>query len=304
MLAKLPDEPLTARLGQEGKRLRQLALGRQPHLFRPLEPAFRLVERISLDTPVELLDSLLFVIGLLLDQLIVRVKARIFALASVCISLSLQGGGTYSRTVRPALPSNDKQLWMKLIHLDLNAHPPQTAILSVELYAEHGKTGKLQLGLFSPQLPEPLRLDVTLARIRSIVGEDCVGCALLGDRHSPSPLDNFKVTPFSLPSRPDAKAHPVRPRSSVRCIRPAESIQITLREGRPESLFFRGKWYAVEQAYGPWLASGDWWNPGLWSNEQWDLVARSGPGVGGELLCCCIRHDLVQGFWTMVSLYD
>jgi protein ImuB len=152
-------------MGQDGKRLRQLARGALPHLFQPVEQDFVLEERMDLDTPVELLDSLMFVVGVMLDQLILRAKARILALASVTITLSLEGGASHSRTVQPALPTTDKQLWIKLLHLDLEAHPPQASILAVALHAEPGSTSKVQSGLFSPQLPEAARLDVTLARI-------------------------------------------------------------------------------------------------------------------------------------------
>ena len=161
----LPEKELIARMGQAGKRLRQLARGEMPHLFQPVEPAFTLSERMELDSPVELLDALLFVVNVMLEQLILRATARVLALASVTITLTLEGGATHSRTVRPALPTNDRQLWLKLLHLDLEAHPPQAAILAVALDAEPGSTSKVQLGLFSPQLPEPSRLDVTLARI-------------------------------------------------------------------------------------------------------------------------------------------
>jgi len=90
MLADLPEKALIARMGQEGKRLRQLARGELPHLFVPVEPAFTLEERMELDNPVELLDSLLFVVGLMLEQLILRATARIFALASVTVLLHLE----------------------------------------------------------------------------------------------------------------------------------------------------------------------------------------------------------------------
>jgi protein ImuB len=69
MLAALPEKELISRLGQEGKRLRQLALGQRPHLFRPLESAFSLEERMELDTPVEQSDALLFVVNVMLEQL-------------------------------------------------------------------------------------------------------------------------------------------------------------------------------------------------------------------------------------------
>ena len=53
-------------------------------------------------------------------------------------------------------------------------------------------------------------------------------------------------------------------------------------------LSFRDRRYTVERAYGPWAASGDWWNPSLWGMEQWDLVARA---QDGALLCCCVVRD-------------
>jgi hypothetical protein len=53
MLAALPERELIARMGQQGKRLRQLARGELPYLFQPMEPAFTLEEQMELDSPVE-----------------------------------------------------------------------------------------------------------------------------------------------------------------------------------------------------------------------------------------------------------
>lgn len=302
-LSALPEKELIARMGQEGKRLRQLARGEHLHLFRPIEHEFCLEERVELDAPVELLDSLLFVIGVMLEQLVLRAAARALALASVTVTLSLEGGTSHSRTVRPALPSNDRQLWIKLLHLDLEANPPQAAILALTLAAEPGSTSKIQLGLFSPQLPEPMRLDVTLARIRAVVGEDCVGKAALTDTHRP---DSFRVEPFVIPS--GTTSHSIqgapnysKPLAVIRQLRPPENVAVKLQGGKPASFTFRDHHYEVDRAYGPWLTSGDWWNPSLWGLEQWDLIARS---RDGSLLCCCLVRDLVEPVWQMVSLYD
>jgi len=297
MLAELPEKALIARMGQEGKRLRQLARGEMPHLFLPVEPAFTLEERMELDTPVELLDSLLFVLGVMLEQLSLRATARIVALASVTIMLYLEGGTSHTRTVRPALPTNDRQLWIKLIHLDLEAHPPQAPILSLALAAQLGSTSKVQLGLFSPQLPEPARLDVTLARVRAIVGEDCVGRAVLKDTHQP---DGFRMEPFTVPTGSSLEVSQRQHRTAMRRV-PAENILVTLSCQRPVSFHFREKRYVVEQAYGPWLLSGDWWNPTAWSLRQWHLIARS---QDGSSLSCCLTQDLIQTCWQMVGLYD
>jgi protein ImuB len=307
-LAALPEKELVARLGQEGKWLRQLAGGESPHLFVPIEPEFCLEERMELDTPVELLESLLFVVGVMLEQLILRATARVLALASVTVTLSLEGGSSHMRTVRPALPSNDRQMWIKLLHLDLEAHPPEAAILALALSAEAGSTSKVQLGLFSPQLPEPMRLDVTLARIRAIVGEDYVGRPVLTDTNRP---DGFLVEPFAISSGPASASMrnlPDRSDKSVtamRQLRPAERVTVILRGQRPVAFTFRDRRHEVEHAYGPWLAGGDWWNPSLWSVEQWDLIARAGDGA---LLCCCVVRDRTEHseghVWQMVTLYD
>lgn len=298
MLAALPEKNLVARIGQEGRRVWQRARGELPHLFQPVEPPLQFAEQMELDSPVELLDSLLFVLGAMLDQLIVRANARMVALAAVTVVLNLDGGGTHTRTVRPALPTNTKQLWIKLLHLDLEAHPPPTAVLALTLDAEPGETSKVQLGLFSPQLPEASRLDVTLARIRAIVGEENVGRAVLLDTHAPGA---FRIEAFRVIGEEDGTEASSELRTAARQLRPAESVMVALEAGRPVSFNFRGQQFHVARAYGPWFAAGDWWQATLWSQEQWDLVARAGDVA---MICCCMVHDLLQDGWQMVALYD
>jgi protein ImuB len=305
-LAALPEKELIARLGQPGARLRQLARGEAPHLLVPAPPAFILEERMELDSPVELLDSLLFVLGVLLDHLIARATAHILALAAVTVTLALERGSTHTRTVRPALPNNDRRLWLKLLHLDLQAHPPSAAIFALTVTAEPGSTSKVQLGLFTPQLPEPSRLDVTLARIRSIVGDANAGRPVLEDSHQP---EAFRVAPFVIPppsiSTPAAiRAPRGRSRGAVRRLRPPELVLVTLHQRRPAAFVFRNQRYLVQQTYGPWFSSGNWWGAEIWSVEKWDLIART----GNETLCCCLARNPMRPAssqdWRIEALYD
>ena len=303
MLAALPERELISRLGQPGKHLRQLARGEAPHLFLPVEPEFTLHERMELDSPVAVLDALMFVANLMLEQLIVRATARVLALAAVTVALTLEGGASCLRTIRPALPTNDRPLWIKLLHLDLEAHPPQAAVLAIRLEAEPGSTSQVQMGLFSPQLPEPSRLDVTLARIRSIVGDENVGRAVVADTHRP---DGFRLEPFGLDAFENSSAQSKVPstttlRSALRRLRPPESVSVTLQGARPEAFFFRQQRYRVEHAYGPWLTTGEWWSAASWGYEQWDLVARN---PSGTTLCGCLMRDLLRNQWQMAGLYD
>jgi protein ImuB len=295
-LGTLPEKELIARLGQEGRRLRQIARGELPHLFVPVEPAFRLEERMELDAPVEVLESLLFVMSVMLEQLVLRATARVLALAQVTVTLELEGGGTHVRTVRPALPSNQRAMWLKLVQMDLEAHPPGAAVVGIVLTAEPGTTSKVQMGLFSPQLPEAMKLDVTLARIKAIVGEECVGRPVLKNTHRP---DGFGVEPFVVTA--GAVKSTERAPAAMRVVRPAERVSMVLRGTQPAGFTFREVLYEVERAYGPWVMSGDWWNPTLWGMEQWDLIAR---GRDGAVVCCCVVLDGIEQVWKMVGLYD
>jgi protein ImuB len=269
-----------------------------PHFFQPVEVPFTLEESRELDYPLEEIESLLFGFSVMLDQLILRADARVFALASITVTLQLDGGGIHTRTVSPRVPTNDKQLWLKLLRLDLEAHAPQAAILGVFLSAEPGATNKVQLGLFSPQFPEPGRLDVTLARIAALVGEGNVGQAVLDDTNR---LDAFHIKPFSLPACDSITLASPQPKTCIRQLRPPERVLVTMVNGTPYQLYFRDRRYKVEYAYGPWLMGGDWWTDVTWGQEQWEIIA----GVGdGNLLYCCVTHDLIQNLWQMAAFYD
>ena len=293
-LAALPEVEVVVRLGQAGKRLHLLARGAHPHLMVPQEMEFTLEERIAFDAPVEQLESLLFVLGPMLDQLLLRAQDRSFALASVTAELALEGGGQHSRTLKPALPVLEREILLRLLHLDLQAHPPPAGVVGIYLTAEPGDRSKVQLGLWSPQLPEPARLDVTLARIAALVGEERVGRPRLLDAHKP---DSFQMERFGLiatkTNTTEAK-HTV----AIRRFRPPVSLPIA---GPTEPFWFRGKRYVVEAALGPWRRSGQWWSPEMWSEEEWDV---RGATEAGEALVCLFGHDLLRKAWCLEGVYD
>jgi protein ImuB len=156
----------------------------------------------------------------------------------------------------------------------------------------------VQLGLFTPQMPEPGHLDITLARIRAIVGEQNVGCAVLRDTHEP---DGFRMEPFRVPSGQSSAIKVAALRPAMRKLRPPEAVFVRIASERPAAFVFRQLRYAVEEAYGPWVTAGEWWSASLWECEQWDLAAR---GQDGAMLCCCLTRDLLRNQWQMAALYD
>jgi len=296
-LAALPEEDLVVRLGQEGRRLHLLARGEHPHLMVPEEPVFTLEENIAFDTPVDMLDSLFFVLGPMLDQLLLRAGAYALALASLTVKLTLDGGGEHVRTLKPALPLTDREVLLKLLLLDLQAHPPSAGVMTVHLHAEPGKRSKVQAGLFSPPLPEPMRLDVTLARIAALVGEDRVGKARLLDTHR---SDGFVVERFTVPACAP-KENAVQSALTMRRLRPSVQLTMQMEQNVPLAFFFQGKRYQVTQSYGPWRRSGEWWSQDFWALEEWDVCAVANDG---ETLLGIVLKNRLQKVWQLEALYD
>jgi len=296
-LAALPEVDLIVRMGQQGKRLRLLARGEHPHLMVPEEPVFLLQELLAFDAAVEMLDSLLFVLGPMLGQLILRAQNHSLALASVTVKLGLDGGGEHTRTIKPAVPLVDRAMILRLLHLDLQAHPPSAGAVSLSVSAEPGERSKVQMGLFAPQLPEPTRLDVTLARIAALVGEEHVGRACLRDTHQPG---SFRMERFLVPSSSSRKEVLAGASVALRRYRPPVAIHVRMDQRRLSGFSLHGTLYAIEKAYGPWRKSGDWWSEQVWSSEEWDVEAKAQDST----LLCLISHDLLQERWHLEALYD
>jgi len=194
-LAVLPEAELVARVGAKAARWRALARGEAEHAFVPIEAEFALEEFCEFETPVEQIDSLLFVGARMIECMATRAAGRALALRAMTVEMGLEGGKTHAVTIRPAVPTIDRKFLLKLVQLEIGSKPPQAAVVRLAMRAEAGAQSKVQLGLFAPQTPEPSRLDVTLARLRALVGEERVGSPVLEDTHR---ADGFRMEGFGI----------------------------------------------------------------------------------------------------------
>lgn len=297
-LAALPEVDVVVRLGGDGRRLHGMAWGVARHLMVPIEPVFALEEVVGFDAPVDAMESVLFVLGPMLEQLIVRARNRAMELASVTVAMELDGGGRHERTVKPALPVADRALLLKLLHLDMVAHPPGAGVMTLRLAAVAGGRSTLQTGLFSPQMPEPMRLEVTLARIAAIVGEECVGRASLMDSHRP---ESFQMERFTVPAKVKEVDRTTTPRCQVatRRMRPPVAVRVV---GEMAAFHMQGRRFVVRERFGPWRKSGSWWSEEVWSREEWDVVVDV--AEGGGCVVFVLVHDLLRDGWEMEAIYD
>jgi protein ImuB len=337
-LAALPEVALSERLGQEGLRLRQLALGATSRTLVPVEAAAIFEEAVELEYPVMLLEPLAFLLNRLLENICARLSSRALNTQELRLTLELQnlaGGDArldveeifgestasnsqfisrqqnkFCRTLNLPLPMLDPKLFLKLLQLDLNAHPPGAPIWKIHLAAEPAHPRSAQGGLFLPPSPEPEKLELTLARIAGMVGESRVGALELLDTHC---AEGFRMrrfmpeaaqesrAPKEIPIKSSAAAQPAI--AALRMFRPAPLANVTLENGQPVRLVCPKKkdvqghvlWKA-----GPWRSSGDWWEKEAWSRDEWDIALQKTQGIALYRLI----HDLLGGNWFIEGTYD
>lgn len=300
-LAALPQKALIARIGQVGYRLQALARGEYQHLLVPVaSPADAVLsESTELEHPVDLLEPLLFVLSRMLEQIIVRAAERALAIACVETRLVLDCAThkEHRRVVRPALPECNHHTLLKLVQLDLEMHPPEAAVIALHMQAQPARSQTVQQGLFAPQTPEAGRLEVLLARLRKLLGEDRIGAPELLDSRRP---DAFRMAPFL----PNTSASPQTgatgtPASALRMLRPPRAVRVEMQDSRLAALVLDGRKLSVFQASGPWKASGTWWTHSEWCREEWDVALGE-----QERLCCRVAYDPGARCWYLTGIYD
>src|SRR5580765_1962920 len=83
----------------------------------------------------------------------------------VSVPPCLRGERFFARTLKLPVPMQDAKILLKLLQLDLAAHPPGAPIEKLALRAEPVKPRVTQDGFFVPVAPEPEKLELLLARV-------------------------------------------------------------------------------------------------------------------------------------------
>ncbi len=296
-LAALPEIELITRFGDDARRWHALARGEHPHTFQPIEPGFALREFYEFEDPIEQIDSLLFIGARMIDCLVTRAAGRALAIARLTACMRIEGSQTHEIILRPAIASTDRKFLLKLLQLELSAHPPQAPVQAFELGAEAGRSSTMQLGLFIPQTPEPSRLDVAVARLKAMVGCDRVGSPLLVDSYRPG---DFRMQGFAN-TAPARKRVPGIQRMALRRVRPPAPIHMWQNAARPFEFSDSENRFKVITAYGPWRSSGCWWSIDHWELEEWDILADCSNGTSVACLLVC---DRTVSAWRLEAFYD
>ena len=338
-LARLPEIAISERLGQRGVYLQTLARGATSRPLIPFEPPLVFEEAIEFEDPLVLLEPLACWLSRMLEQLCARLQARALATQELRLAFELQNSHSiaaaelpldrdrrghpwpqdpqrwFHRTLRLPVPLLDSKTFLKLLQLDLKAHPPGAPIRKIHLAAEPTRPRAAQNGLFLPPSPEPEKLELTLAKIAGIVGGDRVGSLALLDTHRP---EGFRMQPFVMRESPSGSGgkpensrisspqqETVSPElvTALRVFRPPLAANVTLLGGKPTYVSSsQGEELGGEilWAAGPWRSSGDWWEKEAWARDEWDVAVQE----EGKLVCYRLVRDRLRGRWLLEGTYD
>jgi len=314
-LIALPPVSLSGRLGQRGLELQRKAAGIGARTLVPSDPPLIFEETMELEFPLVLLEPLAFLLNRMLDQLCTRLQARALAAQELSLELTLENGRSennaascFQRTIHLPVPLVDANVFLKLLQLDLKAHPPGAPVMKIRLRIEPAKPRPAQNGLFLPASPEPEKLELTLARIAAVVGEGRAGSPQLLDTHRPQAFEMRHFTP-SAPE--NGNCHAPKNKylknedlvTALRIFRPRIAVAVTYQDGRPSHISSERQNQIAGQvlwAAGPWRSSGDWWEQDSWVRDEWDIAVQEKSGIALYRLV----HDLVVGQWLLEGSYD
>src|SRR5262245_32399150 len=322
--AALPVLSLSECVGQEGVRLHASASGKGHRALILAEPEHVFEEWLELDDAVEELEPLSFLLGRLLDQLCARVAARALSVRTILLKFELQPAfeeafdtarenirvkqraGVFQCSLSLPRPTQDAKLLLKLLRLRLQDKPPDAPIQKIWMRAVTDRPRAVQGGLFLPAAPDPDKLELTLARISTVVGESNVGSAEVLDSHRP---DAFRMQKFCVGATDSRKhstahgekvqteSHQAKAKFGFRYFRPHLPAYVALDGGRPAKVSWKGNTGKVVHSSGPWRLSGEWWEESAWQEDAWEVELSF---VGKNAFCSgvyCIVFDVQQKKW-------
>ncbi len=273
-LARLPRAEVARRLGMEGLLLHDMANGGCDRLLRHVRLPVAYRQETELEHPLESLEPLMFTLGGMVENLCARLAGDWLVASSLILELKLLDRDAWQRTLRVAEPTRDSDLLLRLLHTCLENFTASAPILGVALELTPVHASQHQAALFERTLRDPNRLAETLSQLEALAGAGNVG--------KPRLLPSLRPQSFTLVNflEPIAAGPLVEEKLThglpLRWFRPVRQVKVMVDRGRPASLQTEGRTLFIHEARGPWLLSGDWWDPMPWQREVWEVAASDG----------------------------
>ena len=318
--AALPVAGVAERLDQAGVRLQQLASGKTERHLKLKQPVREFKASLELEHAIAELEPLSFIFARLLNQLCATLNAYALATNELLVHMTLADQTTHERKLALPYAMRDHKVFLKLLLLDTEMHPPAAAVSAVSINCEPVKPRVLQNGLFIPLAPEPEKLELTLARIAKLVGETNVGSPEVVDTHRP---DTFLLKHFTVKTKYDFSKRRRRPANQqsvtgnrqclgFRMFRPALRAMVQAPRGIPTQISAWDKHRSIHgkiiNVAGPWRTTGDWWRDDRWARDEWDVAIESAADSSSRLQRSTAMYrlyrELASGTWFVDGSYD
>ena len=298
-LARLPRGEVIERLGPEAGTLWERAAGRAQRELRFVRPSEVFAEAFDFEQPIETIEPLLFILRRQLDQLALRLREVHRVVAQMTLTLPLDGGTPYERIFTVPTPTGDVDVLFRILHTHLESLRLEQQPAGVRLLIAPVIADAQQFQLFESPLRDPNRFGETLGRLKALVGDGQVGVARLENTHRP---DAFQLISPQFEKSTIQEDPPAVPASTLALglplqrYRPPLPAQVRMHRHMPAMVFFEkaGSSEIVDVA-GPYRGSGNWWDRGAWSVEEWDIALDNG---------ALYRLSKHQDSWFVEGCYD
>jgi protein ImuB len=270
-LLALPKTDVIERLGNEAANLLRKVSGRHRRPLRLVRPVSRYVEAFDFEHEIETTEPLLFLLRRFLGSLCERLRAVHLVAQRMVLRVPLENGSAYERSFSIPAPSTDAEVLYRILDTHLENLRLEHRPVALRLEIEPAKSAGSQLNLFETALRDLNGFGETLARLKALLGEDCVGIPHKLDTHRPDAF-TLEETFSDEPSAPAEEARGI----PLRKFRPAISAEVETESGAPMSLRSAVATGAVAQRVGPFRRSGEWWDVECWQIEEWDVKLSEG----------------------------
>ncbi len=276
-LHALPRDEIVRRFGAEGLAFWNRANGGTPRPLHPVTPPQTFAAAMELETEIETLEPLLFLLRRFLDRLTLELRASQHVAAELHLTLKLEGDTQHARSFRLPEPTADVEILFRTLHTHLESLSTAASIVALELRLTPARPLVRQQGLFETGLRDPHGFAETLARVSALVGSDRVGTPQLEDTHRPDAVK--LIAPLAVV--PPPAAAPLHPPLglALRRFRPPIPVRFGTDDQRSYiwSDTVRGE---IAAQNGPYSKSGDWWQSDrAWARQEWDIALADDGGL-------------------------
>lgn len=223
------------------------------------------------DHPVYEVDQILDVFESLLEELFIQINRSGLSTDHIDVVLKQRDRRNILYELRASFPTVESRFWRKLLGFKFEQNPSNSELTAGNIVVHSTGKRTAQSGLYARSKYSPEELDLTLLKLKGLVGSENVGIPVLIDEILPEP---FRLE--NRPLQPGLNKEPLdQPLISFTYYRPPLPVKVTFIDRVPitvDSYKLKGR---VVEYGGEWIAGSCWWSK-PWKASSWDIELDNG----------------------------